>query len=75
MKSLKVKKDTKIGTFLDSCRKELAKEYTELRHISGESLMLILQEFIIPQSASFYDILVSNIEGKKGLLLQEKKKA
>ena len=43
-----VQKDTKIATFLEICRKDLAKDYSDLRSTNGEGLMFVLEEFIIP---------------------------
>ena len=38
----------KIATFLEICRKDLAKDYSDLRSTNGEGLMFVLEEFIIP---------------------------
>ncbi|CAM9158710.1 unnamed protein product [Chrysoparadoxa australica] len=61
-------KGATIGKFLDLVRKELGQEFSELRNISAEHLLYIKEDLIIPQSYSFYDLIVTKARGKSGPL-------
>ena len=47
-------------------RKELSSQFSELRGISGEYLMYIKDDLIIPHSYKFYDLIVTKSRGKSG---------
>lgn len=67
-KAIEVKKGTTIGKFLDMVKGQLATEFHELRNISGDSLLYVKEDLIIPQHFSFYDMIVSKARGKSGPL-------
>jgi len=71
VKSARIPKDTKISIFLEIARKELLKDYADLRYATGDGLMFVLQDYIVPLSATFYEIMITRVEGKGGLLLDE----
>ena len=69
-----MKKDTKIGIFLDMCKKELSKEHSILKSTPTEVLMCVMKEYILPHSVSFYEIISVKVNTKRGLLLDDQKR-
>lgn len=67
-KAIEVRKGTTIGKFLDLVKTQLAAEFHELRNISGDSLLYVKEDLIIPQHFSFYDLIISKARGKSGPL-------
>lgn len=59
-KKILVTKNTRIGTFLEKCRQDLGWQFHELRRLNAEyGLLYVLDEWIIPPNATFYDVLVT----------------
>ena len=61
-------KCTSIGQFLKLARKQLLKEFPELRGVPSENLMYIKEDTILPIHYSFYDFIVTKARGKSGPL-------
>ncbi|KFH06596.1 putative protein fam50a [Toxoplasma gondii VAND] len=63
-----VRKGSSILEFLDQARKELEKEFIELRGIGAIDLMYIKEDLILPHSLTFYDLIKTKARGKSGPL-------
>ena len=61
-------KGTSIGQFLKLARKQLLKEFPELRGVPSENLMYIKEDTILPVHYTFYDFIVTKARGKSGPL-------
>ena len=79
----------KISDFLEIIRKDLAKDYSELRNMSHDGLLYVLEDTIIPsvkiknkiaqiikiqKNYRFYDIISQNVVGRSGPLFNLQKK-
>ena len=62
-RTIEIAKGIKIGDFLELVRKELSSQFSELRGLSGDHLMYIKDDLIIPQNFTFYDLIVSGARG------------
>eukprot|EP01016_Furgasonia_blochmanni_P006417 TRINITY_DN1257_c0_g2_i21.p1 TRINITY_DN1257_c0_g2~~TRINITY_DN1257_c0_g2_i21.p1 ORF type:complete len:348 (+),score=50.10 TRINITY_DN1257_c0_g2_i21:208-1251(+) len=69
VKAIRIKKDTKIGNLLEMCRKELARDFPELRSTTGDGMLLVINDAIVPHNVSFYELLRENISTKHGPLI------
>jgi len=67
-RSLLMKKGHSIYQFLSRCLETLRKEFTELRAVSGDQLMYVKEDLIIPHHYTFYDFIVTKARGKSGPL-------
>lgn len=67
-RSIRVKKGTTIGGFLELVRRELVESFPEVKGVSAENLLYIKEDVIIPHSYSFYELIVSRARGKSGPL-------
>ncbi|KAF2074474.1 hypothetical protein CYY_004219 [Polysphondylium violaceum] len=65
-RSLTCTKGTTIEKFLDQARKE----FKELRGVGVDHLLFIKEDIIIPQTYSFYDLIISKARGKSGPLFK-----
>ncbi len=63
-----VKKSFSIAEFLETVRKDLAKEFREMANASSDSLLYVKEDLIIPQDITFYDLIVTKARGKSGPL-------
>ena len=63
-----VPKGATIVKFLEWVRRDLSKEFPELRGVSSESLMYVKEDLIIPHHVSFYDLILTKARGKSGPL-------
>jgi protein FAM50 len=69
-RSIKLKKGTTIGEFLELVRQQLSKEFKEARTSSSDEYMYVKEDLIIPHSYSFYDLIIRKARGKSGPLFQ-----
>ena len=69
-RSIKLRKGSTIGEFLDMVRQQLSKEFKEARNSSSDEYMYVKEDLIIPHSYSFYDLIVRKARGKSGPLFQ-----
>lgn len=66
-KSLRIKKETKIGLFQEICRRDFLDEYPDLKSIRGEfGLLFVIDGIIIPTSLTFLDLLKKDLKGISG---------
>mmetsp|Transcript_17134 Transcript_17134/g.27010 ORF Transcript_17134/g.27010 Transcript_17134/m.27010 type:complete len:343 (-) Transcript_17134:508-1536(-) len=65
---VQVSKGTTIGKFLDLCHKDISQDFPELRGVSGDNLVYIKEDLIIPHNFSFYDLIATKARGKSGPL-------
>jgi len=68
-RSIEIIKGISIGDFLELVRKELSPHFSELRGISGDYLMYIKDDLIIPHSYLFYDLIITKARGLSGHLM------
>lgn len=52
---IKIKKKTKISEFLEIVRKDLAKDYSELRNINHDGLLYVVEDTVIPSVLKLND--------------------
>ena len=66
-KTLRIKKETKIGLFQEICRRDFIEEYPDLKSIRGEfGLLFVIDGVIIPPSLTFLDLLKKDLKGISG---------
>lgn len=64
-----MEKGETVGAFLEKVRKDLCKEFREMQNItSGDALLYVKEDLIIPQDITFYDLIVTKARGKSGPL-------
>jgi len=61
-------KGDSIASFLESVRKDLAREFREMQNVTSDALLYVKEDLIIPQDISFYDLIVTKARGKSGPL-------
>ncbi|KAL9188759.1 hypothetical protein ACHAXT_007137 [Thalassiosira profunda] len=62
------KKGDTVAQFLELVRRDLAKEFQEMRNVSSDALLYVKEDLIIPQDISFYDLIATRARGKSGPL-------
>ena len=67
-RSITVPKGTTIRTFLEWVRQDLMADFPEMRNVSGDQLVYVKEDLIIPQTYSFYDLIATKARGKSGPL-------
>jgi len=67
-KSIGMKKGNSIYMFLCKVLDTIRNEFPELKTASGDQLMYVKEDLIIPQTNTFYDFIVSHARGKSGPL-------
>jgi len=67
-KTVSMKKGNTIYQFLCKVLDNIRNEFPELKIISGDQLMYVKEDLIIPQTNTFYDFIVSRARGKSGPL-------
>lgn len=67
LKTIRIKKETKIGLFQEICRREFLEEYPDLKSIRGEfGFLFVIDGVIIPTSLTFMDLLKKELKGISG---------
>lgn len=67
IKTLRIKKETKIGFFQEICRRDFIDEYPDLKSIRGEfGFLFVVDGVIIPTSLTFLDVLKKDLKGISG---------
>ncbi|DBA03667.1 TPA: hypothetical protein N0F65_006846 [Lagenidium giganteum] len=67
-REITVPKKTTIGRYLELVRQQLVNEFAELRGVSGDNLIYVKEDLIIPHHYTFYDLIVTKARGKSGPL-------
>eukprot|EP00090_Calanus_glacialis_P001457 TRINITY_DN11044_c0_g1_i1.p1 TRINITY_DN11044_c0_g1~~TRINITY_DN11044_c0_g1_i1.p1 ORF type:complete len:407 (-),score=146.42 TRINITY_DN11044_c0_g1_i1:96-1316(-) len=67
-KTINMKKGNSIYQFLCKVLDSIRSEFPELKIVSGDQLMYVKEDLIIPQTNTFYDFIVSRARGKSGPL-------
>jgi len=67
-KNITMKKGNSIYQFLCKVLDSIRTEFPELKTVSGDQLMYVKEDLIIPQTNTFYDFIVSRARGKSGPL-------
>ena len=67
-KTVIMKKGNSIYQFLCKVLENIRSEFPELKIVTGDQLMYVKEDLIIPQTNTFYDFIVSRARGKTGPL-------
>ena len=67
-KTVIMKKGNSIYQFLCKVLENIRGEFPELKTVTGDQLMYVKEDLIIPQTNTFYDFIVSRARGKSGPL-------
>jgi len=62
-RTMRVNRGMMVGDFLETARKELMKNFYDLRGIVGTNLMFIKDDLIIPHGYAFHDLIASKAVG------------
>ncbi|KAL8444860.1 hypothetical protein Emag_005272 [Eimeria magna] len=65
---IQVLRGSTVGEFLELARKELEREFVELRCVAPENLMYVKEDLILPHSMTFFELIRSKARGKSGPL-------
>lgn len=65
---IQVLRGSTVGEFLAMARKELEKEFVELRCVIPENLMYVKEDLILPHNITFFELIRSKARGKSGPL-------
>lgn len=66
--SLKIKKGTSIGNFLELAVEILKRDFPEIRQIHCSAFIYVKEDIIIPYDYTFYDLISNDAKGKNGNL-------
>lgn len=69
-RTVTVRKGDTVAQFLRAVLEQMAPTFRELRGLSASALMYIKEDIILPQTVSFYDLIVNRAQGKSGPLFQ-----
>jgi len=67
-RTARMKKGNSIYQFLQRSLESLRKEFGELKSVTGDQLMYVKEDLIIPHHYTFYDFIVTKARGKSGPL-------
>lgn len=67
-RTLKIQKGRTIGQFLEAVRQALSAEFPTLNKISSSGLIFVKEDFILPHSITFYELISHKVRGKSGPL-------
>jgi len=62
-RTMRINRGMMVGDFLETARKELMKNFYDLRGIVGTNLLFIKDDLIIPHGYSFHDLIASRAVG------------
>ncbi|KAL8442840.1 hypothetical protein Emed_007145 [Eimeria media] len=65
---IQVLRGSTVGEFLELARKELEREFVELRCVAPENLMYVKEDLILPHNMTFFELIRSKARGKSGPL-------
>lgn len=67
VKTLRVRKELKIGFFQEICRQEYLDEYPDFKSTRGEvGFLLVVDGIILPTAVSFLELLKKDLKGASG---------
>ena len=62
-RTLSLLKGQTVGGFLEAARRLCVEDFSELRVLSGEGLLYVKEDLIIPHHLTFYDLIVTRGAG------------
>lgn len=68
-RTLRVKKNTDIGTIINKCRLILAKDFKNMEYLQNDALMFTKENIVLPKECTIYDCIVDKVKGENGELL------
>lgn len=69
-RAVTVRKGDTVGQFLKAVVEQLTPQFREIRTTSFTNLMYVKEDIILPQTITFYDLIVNKAMGKSGPLFQ-----
>ncbi|KAL4852670.1 Protein XAP5 CIRCADIAN TIMEKEEPER [Chlorella vulgaris] len=69
-RAVTVRKGDSVGQFLKAVVEQLTPQFREIRTTSVTNLMYVKEDIILPQTITFYDLIVNKAQGKSGPLFQ-----
>merc|ERR1712183_191127 len=68
-KSLEIAKGATVGQFLRIARQHLAQEFSLLRHVASDELLLVKEDVILPPNVTFWELWRDGARGPRGSAL------
>ncbi|XP_026194518.1 uncharacterized protein LOC34619459 [Cyclospora cayetanensis] len=65
---IQVLRGSTVGEFLATAKRELEREFVELRSVATENLMYVKEDLILPHNVTFFELIKSKARGKSGPL-------
>ena len=70
-RSCTIRKGDSVGDgFLEVVRKDLAKDFRELKNVASDALLYVKEDLILPHDITFYDLIATKARGKSGPLFR-----
>jgi len=64
-----IRKGDSVGEgFLEVVRKDLCREFRELKNVASDALLYVKEDLILPHDITFYDLIATKARGKSGPL-------
>jgi len=64
-----IRKGDSVGDgFLEVVRKDLCREFRELKNVASDALLYVKEDLILPHDITFYDLIATKARGKSGPL-------
>jgi len=64
------KGDTVGDGFLEVVRRDLCRDFRELKNVASDALLYVKEDLILPHDISFYDLIATRARGKSGPLFR-----
>ena len=68
-RTVRIKKDTDIGSIISKCQAILEKDFKSLENMQSEALMFTKENIVLPKESTIYDAIVDKVKGASGDLL------
>ena len=65
-----ITKGDSVGDFLEIVRKDLSRDFRELKNCASDALLYVKEDLILPHDISFYDLIATKARGKSGPLFR-----
>jgi protein FAM50 len=66
-----IRKGDSIGDgFLEVVRKDLCRDFRELKNVASDALLYVKEDLILPHDITFYDLIATKARGKSGPLFR-----
>ena len=65
-----IAKGDSVGDFLETVRKDCARDFRELKNVAADALLYVKEDLILPHDITFYDLIATKARGKSGPLFR-----